>query len=957
MALQLDANALGAITKLLDKVTDKHEFHQDAAALQQIKSFCKQSDENIFWFSSVLLHRLKEDHAQTRLHVVNLSDQLFHRSKAFRNHLTAHFTEFLELSLGFRHDKPLPGPANIANQLRDRALEVVEQWNDKFGSSYKQVALGFNYLKHNMAMRFPEVRARAAAAEAEARERQARSQGLLQENYRHIRTGFDGHVTDMKTALTQIAEGLGIIEGTSKQGSEATSGLQAPGDEIAWETVEAAEPAAEASASAAPAEVNEEEEGLSAYAMDTIPEDLLQQAEASAGMGSEGVNRAWVSLRNPDPAVVENLQELDTVLVSRHLPRLQEWLKVFVKVDMGEIGSDPHAELECLLRSSIDLQTQLRQSHQKLEALSQQLSFREQGIASDSAPLQPGDAPSVPGQPKPIPGTQAAAFKQTGALMKGLFGSDEDDSDCPDSEGHSQKALPPQQTAASSMTVSQTDRLQQVVSGNSQPVSEQSGTASAALHSSTDRQAAAAPVSSGPSLSTLSIPSSFSLGQRLVDPTAPKRRISFSNSMRRCQSSSVIRRREAFNEAADAAISQALSQRAAAAAPTQSSDLASESAEDAAVVRPEADVSPHVMPVSVPQQASHVGHVTAAVQFDRANHVTASDQSQRSSSTQALPSGRTGSGLQSENPAGIKRDKHEEEQDVPKLITRTSQAEVAPKLKTGSRLAASMAKLAASNKAGSAQADVAAPAAVAAPLPPKDNGKKSAIPEDIKRALLAKAPVVAHGNDLVYWDSNNARALVNARGMEYQNHWGAHDPDVELPSQQLNAFFGTRAEYWTPSAKSQAPQGRPQQPPGHPSGHSKHSAGQLHNQAGPARAAQRQAGQETAVPSAASRSENPAGNVRAQRAADRAHNEAVIASTDEQVAQALADEEAQAAIKSSSQKGRGTKRKPQPTVRERLAKKLLSGKARGQTLGEVESAADERFQEVNSNRWQATRFP
>ncbi len=64
MALQLDANALGAVTKLLDKVTDKHESHQDAAALQQIKSFCKQSDENITWFSSVLLHRLKEDDAQ-----------------------------------------------------------------------------------------------------------------------------------------------------------------------------------------------------------------------------------------------------------------------------------------------------------------------------------------------------------------------------------------------------------------------------------------------------------------------------------------------------------------------------------------------------------------------------------------------------------------------------------------------------------------------------------------------------------------------------------------------------------------------------------------------------------------------------------------------------------------------------------------------------------------------------
>ena len=33
---------------------------------------------------------------------------------------------------------------------------------------------------------------------------QARSRALLQEKYHHIRTGFDGHVTDMKTTLTQI---------------------------------------------------------------------------------------------------------------------------------------------------------------------------------------------------------------------------------------------------------------------------------------------------------------------------------------------------------------------------------------------------------------------------------------------------------------------------------------------------------------------------------------------------------------------------------------------------------------------------------------------------------------------------------------------------------------------------------------------------------------------------------
>ena len=74
------------------------------------------------------------------------------------------------------------------------------------------------------------------------------------------------------------------------------------------------------------------EEGLSEYAMDTIPEDLLRQAEIDQGMGSEGTNRAWVSLNNPDPVVVENLQGLAKVVANRHIPRVQGWLKVLVKV-------------------------------------------------------------------------------------------------------------------------------------------------------------------------------------------------------------------------------------------------------------------------------------------------------------------------------------------------------------------------------------------------------------------------------------------------------------------------------------------------------------------------------------------------------------------------------------------------------------------------------------------------
>ena len=75
------------------------------------------------------------------------------------------------------------------------------------------------------------------------------------------------------------------------------------------------------------------EEGLSAYAMDTIPQDLLKEASAATSLGAEDPIRASVSLQNPDPAVVETLLGLDKVLVNRHLPRLQEWLRIFIKVD------------------------------------------------------------------------------------------------------------------------------------------------------------------------------------------------------------------------------------------------------------------------------------------------------------------------------------------------------------------------------------------------------------------------------------------------------------------------------------------------------------------------------------------------------------------------------------------------------------------------------------------------
>ncbi len=61
------------------------------------------------------------------------------RSRAFRMLMAQRFSRFLELAVGHRAENPLPGPADVAIQLRELALETIEIWTERFGSLYRQV--------------------------------------------------------------------------------------------------------------------------------------------------------------------------------------------------------------------------------------------------------------------------------------------------------------------------------------------------------------------------------------------------------------------------------------------------------------------------------------------------------------------------------------------------------------------------------------------------------------------------------------------------------------------------------------------------------------------------------------------------------------------------------------------------------------------------------------------------
>lgn len=79
---------------------------------------------------------------------MQIVDELFVRSHQFRMLVVSDLQEFLELTLGTDHRRPLPPPREVAQRLRQAATRAVQGWHERFGAAYKKLALGHHFLRH-----------------------------------------------------------------------------------------------------------------------------------------------------------------------------------------------------------------------------------------------------------------------------------------------------------------------------------------------------------------------------------------------------------------------------------------------------------------------------------------------------------------------------------------------------------------------------------------------------------------------------------------------------------------------------------------------------------------------------------------------------------------------------------------------------------------------------------------
>ncbi|KAJ6797165.1 UV-stimulated scaffold protein A-like protein [Iris pallida] len=282
------------VRRMIERATDSTEREVEPRLLGAIKSAVRSSDEELRSAVGSLMDHLKKNHSQVRYLAVLITDELFMRSKLFRSLLVVNFDQFLSLSVGFRSNMPLPPPASIASLLRSKSIELLEKWNASFGIHYRQLRLGFDYLKNTLRYQFPNRLENAARLQQERRDRENRSKQILLDKFENLKDNYSSMKVEIQSTIDEIEQCLEIV--SVKEEEDFTYNFPTEDDGL----VE-----------------------FKSLALQQIRLDSLKEGEK-------------IQENSDNKAIFDALRELHKLLVSKHLSTVQDWISVLIRVDLTD---------------------------------------------------------------------------------------------------------------------------------------------------------------------------------------------------------------------------------------------------------------------------------------------------------------------------------------------------------------------------------------------------------------------------------------------------------------------------------------------------------------------------------------------------------------------------------------------------------------------------------------------
>ncbi|KNA18158.1 hypothetical protein SOVF_073380 [Spinacia oleracea] len=311
----------GKVMALIEKATNSTEPEVDPRLLKAIKMVVRYSDFELKLAYQTLMRLMKRQHSQIRYLAFLIIDELFMRSKLFRTLITDNLDQLLSLSVGFRRNQPLPAPPSVASVLRKKAIEFLEKWNGSFGVHYRQLRLGYDYLKNTLRYQFPNLQANAARVEQQRRERELKTQEILRNKLDMLRESLPSLKEEIRLTIDEIGECLEIA-----RAKDANAALEPLDDDD-----------------------EEEFEGIRNPELLQIRLDALKEAE-----------KVQENIENK--VVFDALRELYKLLVTKHLVSVQEWISILIRVEVVDIRFRDSA-----LKEFIDVRNQITAVKKKCE--------------------------------------------------------------------------------------------------------------------------------------------------------------------------------------------------------------------------------------------------------------------------------------------------------------------------------------------------------------------------------------------------------------------------------------------------------------------------------------------------------------------------------------------------------------------------------------------------------------
>ncbi|URE29387.1 hypothetical protein MUK42_25627 [Musa troglodytarum] len=335
MGREEESDAVAAmVPRLIEKATNSTAPEVNPRLLKAIKFTVQYSDDEVHAAVQSLMVQMKKPHSQNlwkakrvlpvtteappvdgideiavlqvRYLAVLIIDELFMRSKLFRSLLVINFDQFLSLSVGFRRNMPLPPPSSIASNLRKMSIELLEKWNSSYGIYYRQLRLGFDYLKNTLRFQFPNRLEIAARLQQERREREMRMQNLLSK-FENLKDNFSSIKREIQLTIDEIGECLEII---NEKEEEFNLHNFSEDDEVGE---------------------------FQSLTLRQIRLDSLKEGQK-------------VQEDNDNKAIFDALRELFKLLISKHLTSVQEWISVLIRVDLND-----HKFRDTALKEFIDI--------------------------------------------------------------------------------------------------------------------------------------------------------------------------------------------------------------------------------------------------------------------------------------------------------------------------------------------------------------------------------------------------------------------------------------------------------------------------------------------------------------------------------------------------------------------------------------------------------------------------